>query len=85
MHFLLWTAVGLFAGWMTGKNLRGYGYGPLIDAFMGVAGALVGGFTMRFAGFSGTAGMVYATLVAALCAVAMAAAVAFASGRQRYA
>lgn len=85
MHFLLWTAVGLFAGWMTGKNLRGYGYGPLIDAFMGVAGALVGGFSMRFAGFSGTGGMVYATLIATVCAMAMTAAVAFASGKQRYA
>lgn len=85
MHFLLWIIVGSVAGWLTGRNLRGYGYGPLIDAFMGIAGALVGGFSMRSAGLPGSIGMVYATMVAILCAVAMTAVVAVASGRQRYA
>lgn len=85
MHFLLWIIVGSAAGWLTGRNLRGYGYGPLMDAFMGIAGALVGGFSMRFAGFPGSIGTVYATLVGILCAIAMTAIVAVASGRQRYA
>lgn len=85
MHFLMWIIVGLVAGWLTGRNLRGHGYGPLMDTVMGVAGALIGGFCMRFAGFSGPMGMVYATLVAILTAVATTAAVAVASGRQRYA
>jgi len=85
MHFLLWIIVGAVVGWLTGRNLRGYGYGPLIDSFMGIAGAMVGGFSMRFAGFSGSIGMVSATMVAILCAVAMTALVAAASGRQRYA
>jgi uncharacterized membrane protein YeaQ/YmgE (transglycosylase-associated protein family) len=31
MQFLTWMIVGLFAGWITGKNMRGYGYGRLID------------------------------------------------------
>ena len=85
MHFLLWIIVGSVAGWLTGRNLRGYGYGPLIDTFMGIAGALIGGFSMLFAGFSGSIGVVYATLSAILSAVAMTTLVAFASGKQRYA
>ena len=83
MELLLWIVVGGVVGWLTGKNLRGYGYGPLIDGAMGVAGGLVGGYTMRSA-VSGGMGMFYATLVAMLSAAAMTALVAFASGKQRY-
>ena len=85
MHFVLWSAVGLFAGWLTGKNLRGYGYSPFMDSVMGIAGALIGGFSMSFAGFSGALGVTLATLAASLGGVAMTALVAFASGKQRYA
>ena len=85
MQFLIWIAVGLVAGWFTGKNMKGYGYGPLIDTLMGGAGGFVGGQMMNFAGFSGPAGMTYATLVAILTAAGMTALVAFVSGKQRYA
>jgi uncharacterized membrane protein YeaQ/YmgE (transglycosylase-associated protein family) len=47
MHILWWVIVGLVAGWVTGKIMKGAGYGALIDIFIGIAGALVGGFVMR--------------------------------------
>jgi uncharacterized membrane protein YeaQ/YmgE (transglycosylase-associated protein family) len=82
MQFLLWIIVGLFAGWMTGKNMRGYGYGPLIDITMGIAGGVAGGFIMRSAGFPGIFGT---TLVAILGAILLTASVGVASGKERYA
>lgn len=53
MYCLLWIGIGLVGGWMTGKKMGGYGYGPLMDVVMGVAGGVAGGFAMRVAGFSG--------------------------------
>ncbi|MCU1296808.1 MAG: Transglycosylase associated protein [Acidobacteriaceae bacterium] len=64
MHLLWWIIVGLFAGWATGKIMRGSGYGPLMDIVVGVAGAVVGGWIMRAVGFQGQGGMLYTILVA---------------------
>lgn len=64
MHFLWWIIVGLIAGWVTGKIMRGSGYGPLVDILIGIAGAIVGGWAMRAVGFRGQGGIIYTTLVA---------------------
>lgn len=85
MQFLLWIIVGLAAGWLTGKKMNGYGYGPLMDMLIGSVGGLMGGFSMSVAGFSGFDDMTYATLVAVLSAAGFTAFVARASGKQRYA
>jgi len=34
--------VGLIAGWLAGKMMRGYGYGPLCDLVLGLIGGIVG-------------------------------------------
>ncbi len=85
MQLLWWIIVGLIAGWITGKRMKGYGYGSLMDIVMGIAGAVAGGFILRSAGFSGQDGMIYATLVAILGAVILTLLIGFASGRRRYA
>jgi uncharacterized membrane protein YeaQ/YmgE (transglycosylase-associated protein family) len=85
MPFLLWNIVGLFAGWMTGKNMRGYGYGPLIDITMGIAGGVAGGFIMRSASFPGHALILSTTLAAILGAILLTAFVGVVSGKRRYA
>ncbi|MGB8131908.1 MAG: GlsB/YeaQ/YmgE family stress response membrane protein [Candidatus Angelobacter sp.] len=64
MHFVWWIIVGLIAGWLTGKIMRGSGYGALMDIVIGIAGAIVGGFIMRALGFSGQGGTIYTILVA---------------------
>ena len=64
MHFLWWIVVGLIAGWVTGKIMRGHGYGTLMDIVLGIVGALVGGWIMRALGFRGHGGMIYTILVA---------------------
>jgi len=64
MHILWWIIVGLVAGWVTGKIMKGTGYGALMDIFIGIAGALVGGFVMRSLGFAGEGGLIYTMVVA---------------------
>jgi uncharacterized membrane protein YeaQ/YmgE (transglycosylase-associated protein family) len=64
MHFLWWIIVGLIAGWVTGKIMRGSGYGPFMDIVIGIVGAIVGGWIMRAVGFQGQGGMFYTILVA---------------------
>ena len=34
--------VGLIAGWLAGKMMRGYGYGAVTDIVLGLVGGLVG-------------------------------------------
>jgi len=36
--------VGLIAGWLAGKVMKGGGYGVLIDIILGMLGAIVGGW-----------------------------------------
>jgi uncharacterized membrane protein YeaQ/YmgE (transglycosylase-associated protein family) len=81
MHILWWAIVGLIAGWVTGKIMKGSGYGPLMDIIVGIAGAMLGGFLMRMVGFAGEGGMIYTILVAILGAVILTAIVRFFTGK----
>ncbi len=44
MSIFSWIIVGLIAGWLAGKVMRGAGYGLLGDIIIGVVGGLVGGW-----------------------------------------
>ncbi len=39
---IYWIVVGLIAGWLAGKVMKGGGYGVLIDIILGILGAIVG-------------------------------------------
>ncbi len=41
---IYWIVVGLIAGWLAGKVMKGGGYGLLIDIILGMLGAIVGGW-----------------------------------------
>ncbi len=69
MAILWWIIVGLIAGWLTGKIMKGSGYGAIMDIVIGIIGALIGGFIMKHLGFRGSGGMIYTILVAVLGAV----------------
>jgi len=69
MFILWWIIVGLIAGWITGKIMKGSGYGAIMDIVLGIIGAIVGGFIMRALGFAGQGGMIYTIIVAVIGAV----------------
>ena len=44
MGLLYWIVVGLIAGWLAGKVMRGGGYGVVIDIVLGILGGIVDGW-----------------------------------------
>jgi uncharacterized membrane protein YeaQ/YmgE (transglycosylase-associated protein family) len=42
--------IGLIAGWLAGKVMRGRGYGVLIDIVVGIIGSFLGGFVFGILG-----------------------------------
>ncbi len=42
--YLVWQIViGILAGWLAGRIMRGKGYGVLIDLLLGIVGSMLGG------------------------------------------
>ena len=67
---IFWIIAGLIAGWLTGKLMKGDGYGPFMDIIIGIIGALVGGFLMsHLFGASAQGGLIYTVIVAVIGAV----------------
>jgi uncharacterized membrane protein YeaQ/YmgE (transglycosylase-associated protein family) len=76
-----WIVVGLLAGWLTGKLVRGSGYGLLGDIGLGLLGALVGGFVVGLF-FHGDTGFLGSIVVATIGAVILVLLVRTLSGRR---
>ena len=66
MAFVWFILIGLVAGWLAGKLVKGSGFGVLGDIIVGILGALLGGFLFGSV-FGG--GLIGAILVATLGAV----------------
>ena len=47
MWLITWIVIGLIAGWVAGRNMKGRGYGPLMDTVLGMVGAVVGGWIFK--------------------------------------
>lgn len=69
MFIIWWIIVGLIAGFITGKLMKGSGFGAIGDIVIGIVGAIIGGFIMRAFGFAGQGGLLYTILVAIAGAV----------------
>jgi uncharacterized membrane protein YeaQ/YmgE (transglycosylase-associated protein family) len=68
--YLIWQIViGILAGFLAGKIMRGRGYGLLVDLLLGIVGSILGGMVFGVLGLysSGLAGqLVVATIGAVL-------------------
>jgi uncharacterized membrane protein YeaQ/YmgE (transglycosylase-associated protein family) len=66
---LIWAViVGLIAGWLAGKVMKGGGYGTLMDIVLGIAGGVIGGFVFGLVGLSasGLTGSIIVSFVGAV-------------------
>lgn len=78
---LAWLFIGLVAGAVAGRVVRGRGYGCLVDILVGVAGAFIGGALLG--GFiQGTAGFWESLVVALIGAIVLLAALKLLTGRR---
>jgi uncharacterized membrane protein YeaQ/YmgE (transglycosylase-associated protein family) len=49
--YLIWEiCIGILAGFLAGKIMRGKGYGLLIDLLLGLVGSVLGGFVFGLFG-----------------------------------
>jgi len=49
--YLIWEiCIGILAGFLAGKIMRGKGYGVLIDLLLGLVGSVLGGFVFGLVG-----------------------------------
>ena len=72
--FWAWMVVGLLAGWLAGKLTRGHGFGCLVNIFLGLIGAVIGGWIFTRLGITalGFWGSLAAATVGAILLVAIA-------------
>ena len=68
MHLIWFLLIGLVAGWLAGKIVRGSGFGVFGDIIIGVIGAVVGGFLFKLINWSpgGTIGDIVVATVGAV-------------------
>ncbi len=68
MHWLWFLIIGVAAGWLSGKLMRGHGFGLVGDLVVGILGALIGGFIFRVLGviFFGVIGSLVSATVGAI-------------------
>jgi uncharacterized membrane protein YeaQ/YmgE (transglycosylase-associated protein family) len=81
---IAWIIIGVIAGWITGKLMKGSGYGFIMDMVVGLVGALIGGWISGFFGF-GTAsehGMIGSIVIAVIGAVVLTLIVRLISGKR---
>jgi uncharacterized membrane protein YeaQ/YmgE (transglycosylase-associated protein family) len=71
MEFIWFIVVGLVAGWLAGKFMKGGGYGLIGDLVVGVLGAVLGGFLFSLLGVSLGGGLIGAIVVATIGAIVL--------------
>lgn len=71
---LIWfLLIGLIAGWLAGRVMRGGGYGVVGDMIVGIIGALLGGWLFGVLGISvgGLIGSLITAFVGAVVLIAL--------------
>jgi len=71
MNVLWFLIVGLIAGWLAGRLVKGGGFGLVGDLIVGVIGAFLGGFLFSALGISAGGGLIGSIIVATIGAVVL--------------
>ena len=85
MYILACVVIGLIAGWLTGRVLKGNQYGPAMDMLMGALGGVGTGLLLRETSFSHELRLFSTPFVVIFGAVVMTVIAAYFNGRKRYA
>jgi len=72
-HLIWFLLIGLIAGWLAGRVMRGGGFGVVGDMIVGVIGALLGGWLFGVLGISvgGLIGAIITAFVGAVIFIAL--------------
>jgi uncharacterized membrane protein YeaQ/YmgE (transglycosylase-associated protein family) len=67
--YIIWQIViGILAGFLAGKIMRGRGFGVLVDLLLGIVGSMIGGFVFGVLGLysSGLVGQLVVATIGAM-------------------
>lgn len=70
MNFVWFLLIGLAAGWLAGRIMKGGGFGIVGDLVVGIVGALIGGFLFSALGIAAY-GLVGALVMATVGAIVL--------------
>ena len=70
MNIVWFLLIGLAAGWLAGRIMKGKGFGVAGNLVVGVIGALVGGFLFQLLGIS-AGGVIGALVMATVGAIVL--------------
>jgi uncharacterized membrane protein YeaQ/YmgE (transglycosylase-associated protein family) len=70
MDIIWFLIIGIVAGWLAGKIMRGGGFGLIGDLVVGVIGALLGGFLFGMLGLSAN-GLIVSLVTATVGAIVL--------------
>jgi uncharacterized membrane protein YeaQ/YmgE (transglycosylase-associated protein family) len=81
---IAWIIIGIVAGWLTGKIMKGSGFGVFMDMVIGLIGALIGGFISSHIGMGGVGdhGLIMSIVIAVIGAVILTFLVRLVSGNR---
>lgn len=82
---IAWIIIGVLAGWITGKLMKGSGFGFWMDMIVGLIGALIGGWISSALGFGSTGehGMIVSIIIAVIGAVVLTVILRLITGNRR--
>ena len=84
MSFLAWIVLGLIAGFIASQIVNKSGEGLVVDIFLGIIGAFVGGYLFTLFGAAPVTGLnLYSMLVAVVGAVVVLVAYHMITGSRR--
>ena len=63
-NVLWWLLVGLVAGFLASRVMRGGGYGLVGDIVVGLIGAFIGGWLAEFLGLGGSSSLIVTIVIA---------------------
>jgi len=68
MSIIAFLLIGVIAGWLAGKIMKGGGFGLIGNMVVGIIGAVIGGYIFKMAGVS-TGGLIGNIVTATIGAV----------------
>ena len=68
MEILLFILIGLAAGFIAGKIMKGSGFGIVVNIILGIAGAFIGGWLLKIIGveWGGLVGQLATSVIGAV-------------------
>jgi len=71
MMFIWYIVIGLVAGWVASRIMRGRGYGLFINMIIGIIGGVLGGWLFSLLGFYSAGGIIGSLITSVLGAIVL--------------